>query len=46
MFVRNEEGICDEEDNFHEGVGYEKKRMITGCSCLYASNWVAKYLVR
>ena len=25
MFVRNEEGICVEENNFPEGVGYEEK---------------------
>lgn len=25
MFVRNEEGICVEENNFSEGVGYEEK---------------------
>lgn len=25
MFVRNEDGICVDENNFLEGVGYEEK---------------------
>lgn len=46
LFVRNEEGICVEENNFPEGVGYEEKPMTTACSCPCVNSWEEKCHVR
>ena len=42
LFVRNEEGICVDENNFPEGAG----QTITACSYRYANSWEVKYHVK